>query len=102
MTTITPELHPIPVKSAWYYIGIDFGGPVTTSAMKNCYILTVSDYFSKWLEAMALPGKCASGIASALFKVSLFHPYCGVSSYGKEKTLIHSYLRYSCKWESLN
>ena len=69
MTTITPELHPIPVKSPWFHIGIDFVGPITTSEMNNRYILTVSDYFSKWVEAVPLPTKCASGVANMLFKV---------------------------------
>ena len=72
MTTITLELHPIPVKSPWYHIGIDFIGPTkTTSTMNNRYILTISDYCSKWVEAVALPSKCASGVASALFKVRI-------------------------------
>ena len=71
MTTITPELHPIPVKSPWYHIGIDFIWPVTTSTMNNRYIPTISDYCSKWVEAVALPSKCASGVASALFKVRI-------------------------------
>ena len=34
MTSTTPELHPVPVKSPWYHIGIDFVGPITpTSSM---------------------------------------------------------------------
>lgn len=69
MTIVTPELHPIPVKSPWYHIGIDFVGPVTTSHNGNRYILTISDYFTKWVEAVALPSKHASGIATVLFKV---------------------------------
>ena len=42
LTTITPELYSIPVKSPWFHIGIDFVGPITTSEMNNCYILTVT------------------------------------------------------------
>ncbi|KAL5503375.1 hypothetical protein EMCRGX_G010312 [Ephydatia muelleri] len=33
------------------------------------YILTLRDYFTKWVEAVALPTKEASGIASSLFKI---------------------------------
>jgi len=52
------ELHPIPVKSPWYHIGIDFVGPITPlSHNGNRYILTLSDYFTKWVEAVALPLK---------------------------------------------
>lgn len=70
MTSTTPELHPVPVKSPWYHIGIDFVGPITpTSSSGNRYILTVSDYFTKWAEAVALPSKHAQGVAEALFKV---------------------------------
>ena len=70
MTSTTPELHPVPVKSPWYHIGIDFVGPITpTSSSGNRYILTVSDYFTKWTEAVALPSKHAQGVAEALFKV---------------------------------
>ena len=32
MTTGTPELHPIPVKSPWHQIGIDFVGPLSPEA----------------------------------------------------------------------
>ena len=75
MTVDAPELHPIPVHSPWFHLGIDFVGPVTQSANDNCFILTVSDYFTKWVEAVALPSKCASGIANSLFKVSYSSSY---------------------------
>ena len=64
-----PELHPVPVHSTWYHIGIDFVGPVSRSG--NKYILTVSDYFSKWVCAFPLPSKEVPGVASMLFKVSI-------------------------------
>ena len=35
------------------------------------YILTLSDYFSKWVEAIALPTKEATGVANQLYKVKL-------------------------------
>ena len=73
-STITPELHPVPVKSPWYHIGIDFIGPIhPTSSQGNRYILTVSDYFSKWAEAIPLPSKHAFVTANALFKVCIFY-----------------------------
>ena len=66
----TPELHPIPVKSPWHHIGIDFVGPLTPVSLKgNRYILTISDYFSKFANAIALPDKTALGVSRALFKV---------------------------------
>ena len=69
MTTATPELHPIAVKTPWYHIGVDFVGPIVISKQGNHLLLTVSDYCTKWVEAVALPTKCASATAVALFQV---------------------------------
>ena len=66
MTTTRPELHPIPVKSPWHHVGVDFIGPLP----RNVYILTLSDYLTKWVEAVPAPNKCASPVADILFKVS--------------------------------
>ena len=77
ISIITPELHPVPVKSPWYHIGIDFIGPVIKSTNDNQLILTLSDYCTKWVEAVAMPTKCASATADALFKVSIdINTYC--------------------------
>ena len=46
-----PELHPVPVVSPWYHIGIDFIGPLTPASEGCSYILTISDYFSKFVQA---------------------------------------------------
>ena len=67
-----PELHCVPVKSPWFHIGIDFIGPINPVSVEgNCYILTISDYFSKFTEAVALPDKSAPGVAKSLFKVKI-------------------------------
>ena len=43
-----PELHPVPVVSPWYHLGIDFVGPFhTLSKQGNRYILTIADYLYK-------------------------------------------------------
>ena len=50
MEICTPELHPIPVVSTWYHIGIDFVGPLHHKSLQGSrYILTISDYFSKFV-----------------------------------------------------
>ena len=36
------------------------------------YILTLSDYFSKWVEAIVLPTKDATGVANQLYKVYIY------------------------------
>ncbi len=65
------ELHPVPVVSPWYHIGNDLIGPISPkSQQRNCYILTISDYFTKFVDAIALPDKEAPSVASALFKVN--------------------------------
>jgi len=71
LTSGVPQLNPIPVKAPWYQIGIDFIGPLSPPAEDGSrYILTVSDYFTKWVEAVATDNKAASTVASVLFKVS--------------------------------
>ena len=68
--TFYPELHPIPVHSPWYHVGMDFIGPLSpVSSNGNRFILTLSDYFSKWAEAVPLPTKEATGVAESLMKV---------------------------------
>lgn len=70
LSTTTPELHPVPVQSPWFHVGIDFVGPVTPESVHGSkYILTLSDYFTKWVEAVPLPTKEAPGVAKSLLKV---------------------------------
>lgn len=58
------------MKSPWFHVGIDFIGPINpTSIQGNRYILTVSDYFSKFTHAVALPDKSAFGVVRTLHKV---------------------------------
>ena len=45
-------------------------GPISPPSFSgNRYILTMSDYFSKWVEAVALPSKEAAGVSNVLYKV---------------------------------
>ena len=66
------EPHPIPVKSPWHMIGIDFIGTISPEADDGSrYFLTLSDYFTKWVEAVPTANKTASGVAASLFKVNV-------------------------------
>ena len=57
-------LHPIPVKpQAFCQLGMDLIGPLPEVPRGNRFIVTLTDYFSKWAEAVALPSKHAGGIA---------------------------------------
>ena len=45
-------------------------GPISPPSVSgNSYILTLSDYFTKWVEAVPLPTKEAHGVATVLLKV---------------------------------
>ena len=50
-----PELCPLPVKGPWYHVGIYFIGLMCPpSRQGNQYNFTVSDYFTKFMEAVSL------------------------------------------------
>lgn len=67
-----PPLHSIPIEpEVWKQVGIDLIGPLPVTAKGNKYIVTLSDYFSKWPEAQALPDKTALGVAEFLYKVKM-------------------------------
>ena len=70
ITTGTPQLNPIPVKSPWYMVGIDFVGPISPVASDGSqYILTVTDHFTKWAEAVPTVDKTVASTSTVLFKV---------------------------------
>ena len=48
-------------------MGMDLIGPLPQTIQGNKYIVTVTDYFSKWAEAAPLPSKHAVGIAKFLY-----------------------------------
>ena len=72
LSTAKPELHPVPVVSRWYHIGVDLIGPISPmSHQGNKYILTMSDYYTKFVEDIPLPNKEASTVSKAIYKVDL-------------------------------
>ena len=48
---------------------MDLVGPLPESSNGNKYIITLTDYFSKWAEAGTLPDKTAHGIAKFIYSV---------------------------------
>ena len=67
-----PELFPIPIKSPWYHLGMDFVGPITPpSSAGDRYILTISDEFTLFGWAKELPTKEAKEVVAALKEVSI-------------------------------
>ena len=68
---VTPEMHPVLVKSPWHHTGIDFIGPTAyKSPAGNSYILTTSDYCTKWVEAFATPDKSAVEVCSCSYTIT--------------------------------
>ena len=63
-----------------------FLGPLPETAQGNKYIVTVTDYFSKWPEAAPLPDKTSTGVADFLFSVFCRHgwPETIISDQGRE------------------
>ena len=61
---VQPQLHPIKVQT-WYHVGIDLIGQTESG---NQYVLTLCDYCTKWVEAVGLKTKHATGVALTLFK----------------------------------
>ena len=60
-------LIPIPVESAWDRCVIDAVGPLTVTSRGNRYILVLSDYLTKYVEAIAVPDIKAETVARVLF-----------------------------------
>lgn len=64
------QLHPIKIQpQVWNRVGIDLIGPLTTTKSGNKYIITCTDYFSKWVEAEGLPDKTAHSVAKFLVRL---------------------------------
>ena len=61
-------LHPIPVHSPFYQIGIDFVGPLPKTKNGNKYIITAMDYLTKWPEAKAVPEATAKQTAIFIYE----------------------------------
>jgi len=47
-------------------VAVDILGPLTESAAGNSYILMAGDYFTKWMEAYAIPNQEAIIVAQKL------------------------------------
>ena len=66
---IKSPLHPIEQATRpFQIIGIDFLGPIKPcSSSGNSHIMVMTDYFSKWAEAVALPNQTAAVTADCLY-----------------------------------
>ena len=68
--TPTPKnlapLQSVAVSSPMQMVAIDILGPLPVTLAGNKYILVAADYFSKWIEAYAIPNQEATTIARKL------------------------------------
>ena len=60
------HLHPSRVGQPMERIALDLFGPLPSTKRGNKYILIVSDYFTRWIEAYALPNMEALTVAKTL------------------------------------
>ena len=49
------HLLPIPIESPFHRAGVDGVGPLPVTHSGNRYIVVFTDYFTKWVEAFAVP-----------------------------------------------
>uniref|UniRef100_A0AAZ1XXP6 Gypsy retrotransposon integrase-like protein 1 n=1 Tax=Oreochromis aureus TaxID=47969 RepID=A0AAZ1XXP6_OREAU len=85
LTAVQP-LQCIQVSEVWELIGIDLTGPLPKTSSGFQYILTATDYFSKWVEAFPLKTKSASEVAQHLCSIIYRHgcPKRILSDQGRE------------------
>lgn len=57
---------PVP-QGPFQLIGIDFCGPFKRTPRENQYVLCVTDYYSRWITAIALPDCTAQTTAQSIF-----------------------------------
>ena len=61
-------LHPLLVGQPFDRVGIDVVGPLTITENNNRYIITATDYLTKWVEAKAVPKADANTTAQFIYE----------------------------------
>ena len=62
------RLQPIPPpEGPFQLIGMDYCGPLKRTPRGNQYVLCITDYFTRWIVAVAVPDCSAQTTAEALF-----------------------------------
>ena len=59
-------LQPIQSGYPLEIVAMDLAGPLPESPKRNHYILVIGDYFTKWMEACAIPDRKATTVAQKL------------------------------------
>ena len=72
----TGYLNPIKIRKSFERIGIDFVGPLERTKDGNWYILVVTDYLTKWPEAIAMKEATAENMIEFIYKqIICVHEY---------------------------
>ncbi|KAG5280667.1 hypothetical protein AALO_G00062660 [Alosa alosa] len=72
LTSVQP-LQCIKVSAVWELVGIDLTGQLPKTKAGHEYIMTVTDYFSKWVEAYPLRNKSAAEVGRHLCSMIYRH-----------------------------
>ena len=64
--TVSEDLVPIQTNGTWHKLGLDLIGPFRETADGNKYVITLTDLFSKWVEAAPINQKSADNVAQVL------------------------------------
>src|SRR5947199_1613985 len=69
-------LNPIEVREPFERIGIDFVGPLKKTRRGNRYILVITDYLTKWLEAKVMKDAMATNVVKFIYEVIICKHGC--------------------------
>ncbi|KAK6312030.1 hypothetical protein J4Q44_G00176940 [Coregonus suidteri] len=67
---LPPLKHIIEITEAWEWLGMDIRGPLPLTPNGHQYVLTLTDFYSKWVEAFPLRG-CSSTERKFTSKINL-------------------------------
>ncbi|KAK3108989.1 hypothetical protein FSP39_020333, partial [Pinctada imbricata] len=80
-------LRPIPVKSApFLQIGMDLVGPLEQTEAGHCYIVVLTEYLTKWVDAEPIEEKNAENVVEVLTRFVANHgvPEVLITDQGRE------------------
>ena len=63
--TLLSQLQPLPVMGLGCRWSLDFAAPLVVTSRGAKYVLVILEYFSKWIELVALPQNSAKLAAAA-------------------------------------
>ncbi|XP_031690654.1 uncharacterized protein LOC109897418 isoform X2 [Oncorhynchus kisutch] len=66
---LPPLKHIIEITEAWEWLGMDIRGPLPLTPNGHQYVLTLTDFYSKWVEAFPLRGCSSTEVAQHVAEV---------------------------------